>query len=151
MKLAEALVTRADLQKRIEQVKSRMLRNAKVQEGEQTAEDPNALLGEYDALSAELIQLIRRINVTNSAASVAGLSMTEALATRDVLKHRHAAHRELADAASAPHFALTRSEIRMKAAVAVPEIQQRADRIARELRELDARIQEANWQLELRD
>ncbi|NJL18401.1 MAG: DIP1984 family protein [Nitrospira sp.] len=151
MKLAEALTLRADTQKRIEQVKARMLRNARVQEGERPAEDPNVLLSEYDTLSAELVQLIRRINVTNAAASVAGLSMTEALATREVLKHRHAAHRDLAEAASAPQFAVTRSEIRVKAAVSVRDIQSRADQIARDLRELDARIQEANWQLELHD
>jgi hypothetical protein len=151
MKLAEALVQRADIQKRVEQVKARLLRNAKVQEGEKPAEDPQALLTEYDAMTAELIQLIRRINVTNSGATVAGRSLTEALAARDVLKHRHRTYRDLADAASVSQFTMTRSEIRLKAAVSVPEIQQRADAIARELRELDSRIQETNWQLELAD
>jgi hypothetical protein len=34
MKLAEALVQRADKKKRIEQLKQRILRNAKVQEGQ---------------------------------------------------------------------------------------------------------------------
>lgn len=43
MKLAKALVLRAEARKRIEQMKTRLLRNAKVQEGEQTAEDPNTL------------------------------------------------------------------------------------------------------------
>lgn len=151
MKLAEALALRADVQIRISQLKGRLLRNAKVQEGEKPAEDPNALLREYEALSAELIQLIRRINVTNSASTVAGRSMTEALAMRDVMKQRHGTYRDLAEAASASQFATTRSEIRFRAAVSVPDIQERADAIARELRELDSRIQEANWQLELRD
>jgi hypothetical protein len=149
MKLAEALARRADLQARIEQVKSRLVRNARVQDGEEPAEAPAVLLAEYDAMTSELIQLIRRINVSNSAANVAGRSMTEALAARDVLKHRHRTYRELADAASTSQFSVTRSEIRFKATVSVPEIQQRADAIARELRELDSRIQEANWQLEL--
>jgi hypothetical protein len=151
MKLAEALVLRADLQKRIEQVKARLLRNAMVQDGEKPAEDPVALLTEYDAMTAELIQLIRRINVTNSSAMVAGRSMTEALATRDVLKHQHATYRALAEAASVTQFAATRSEIRFRAAVSVSEVQQRADGIARTARELDSRIQESNWQLELLD
>jgi hypothetical protein len=151
MKLAEALALRADIQRRTEQVKARVLRNAKVQEGEKPPEEPTALLAEYDALTAELIQLIRRINMTNSAATVAGRTMTEALATRDVWKHRHGTYRDLADAASQQHFAMTRSEIRLKSTVSVEEIQQRADKIARELRELDSRIQEANWVLELAD
>ena len=56
MKLAEALSLRTDVQKRLEQLKTRLLRNATVQEGEIPAEDPNILLTEYDALSIELIR-----------------------------------------------------------------------------------------------
>jgi hypothetical protein len=43
MKLAEALLLRADCQKRIEQLKSRLLGSARVQEGEQPPEDPEKL------------------------------------------------------------------------------------------------------------
>ena len=46
MKLAEALALRADLKKRIDQVECRLVLNAKVQEGEAPAEDPEALLAE---------------------------------------------------------------------------------------------------------
>jgi hypothetical protein len=149
MKLAEALVLRADLQKRIEQVKARIVRNARVQEGSAPAEDPNALLAEYDAMSNELVELIRRINASNAAATVAGRSMSEALALRDALKHRHTTYREIAESASTMPFGITRSEIRFKPAVSVKGVQQRADAAARDLRELDTRIQEANWQFEL--
>lgn len=149
MKIAEALVLRSDHQKRIEQLKARLLRNAKVQEGEQPAEDPEALILEYEALASELVQLIRRINVTNSSASVAGRSMTQALAERDILKLRHAMHRELAQAATITQSVSTRSEVRFKGTVTVSVVQKKADAIAKELRELDARIQEANWLIDL--
>ena len=43
MKLAEALILRADCQKRIAQLKSRLLVNAKVQEGDAPAETPREL------------------------------------------------------------------------------------------------------------
>jgi hypothetical protein len=43
MKLAEALILRADLQKRIEQLKQRILNNVMVQEGDEPAEDPSQL------------------------------------------------------------------------------------------------------------
>ena len=43
MKLAEALILRADCQKRIAQLKSRLLTNAKVQEGDAPAEPPQEL------------------------------------------------------------------------------------------------------------
>lgn len=123
MKIAEALVLRADHQKRIEQLKARLLRNAKVQEGEQPAEDPEALILEYEALASELVQLIKRINVTNSSASVAGRSMTQALAERDVLKFRHTMYRDLAQAATITQSVSTRSEVRFKGTVTVSVVQ----------------------------
>lgn len=64
MKLAEALVLRGDLAKRLEQVRARALRNARVQEGDAPAEDPSALMSEYDRLADELESLISRINRT---------------------------------------------------------------------------------------
>jgi hypothetical protein len=149
MKLAEALTVRADLQKRIEQVRMRLNRNAKVQDGDAPAENPAALLTEFDAMTGELVAIIRRINATNSATHVGGRTMTEALALRDVLKIRHATYRDLAEAATVTQSIMTRSEVRFKPTVNVAEMQQRADAHARELRELDARIQEANWLVEL--
>ena len=48
MKLAEALQMRADLQRRISQLSGRLHNNARVQEGEQTPEDPEQLLMELE-------------------------------------------------------------------------------------------------------
>jgi hypothetical protein len=149
MKLAEALALRGDHQKRLEQLKARLLRNAKVQEGDDPAEDPKALLEEYEALAAALVQLIRRINLTNARASLGGRSVTEALAERDLLKQRHALYRELAQAATVTQAVATRSEVRFRSTVTVSAVQRQADTIAKELRELDARIQEANWTIDL--
>ncbi len=149
MKLAEALVIRADSQKRLEQLKSRLLRNAKVQEGEAPAEDPQALILEFESTANELVQLIRRINLSNSTAVVLGRTMTQALAERDVLKQRQAMYRDLAQAATVTQLVSTKSEVRFKGTVTVSVVQKKADASAKELRELDARIQEANWLIEL--
>ena len=54
MKLAQALVERADLQKRLAQLRRRLLLNAKVQEGEMPAEDPKELLRELEGCVSEL-------------------------------------------------------------------------------------------------
>ncbi len=149
MKLAEALGLRADSQKRVEQLKARLLRNAKVQDGEEPAENPEALISEYEALTATLVQLILRINLTNAAATVLGKSMTEALATRDILKLRHGMYRDLAQAATVTQSVATRSEVRFKGTVSVAAVQKKADETAKEFRELDARIQETNWRVDL--
>ena len=46
MKLAEALSIRKDLQKRIQQLETRIKSNVKVQEDEEPLEDPNELMKE---------------------------------------------------------------------------------------------------------
>lgn len=149
MKLAEGLVLRADAQKRLEQLKQRLVRSAKVQEGDKPAEDPVELLAEFEAVAGELIGLIQRINRTNAKVQFQGASLTDALAKRDVLRLRGAMYRELAQAAAITQSRASKSEVKFRSTVSVAKIQKQADSLAGELRELDARIQEANWQFEL--
>jgi hypothetical protein len=150
MKLAEALILRADCQKRMEQLKQRLLRSAKVQEGNEPAEEPKALLAELEKVSAELQGLIQRINRTNSATAFgSGMVLADALAVRDVLKLKQAAYRDLAQAAVVTQDRFTKSEIKFRSTVNIAEVQKIADGLAVEHRELDARIQEANWRTEL--
>ncbi|MBS1251872.1 MAG: hypothetical protein MAG451_00906 [Anaerolineales bacterium] len=150
MKLAEALILRADQQKRIEQLKQRLLRNAKVQEGDEPAENPQALLAELERVSEELEQFIQRINRTNSATELEPeLTLTDALATRDVLRLKHGIYRNLAQAATVTQDRYSRSEVKFKSTVRISDIQKQADQLAKEYRELDAKIQQANWQTEL--
>lgn len=65
MKLAEALQERADLNRKIEQLKSRLNNNVLVQEGEQTAESPEQLKQELDSSLERLAYLLAQINRTN--------------------------------------------------------------------------------------
>lgn len=150
MKLAEALILRADAQKRMEQLKQRLVRNAMVQEGDRPAEDPADLLREFERVADELTRLIQRINRTNSAITLGdGTTVSAALAERDVLGARQAVFRDLAQAASVDHARYSRSEVKFTSTVNVAGIQQRADDLARQRRELDAQIQQTNWSTEL--
>ena len=47
MKLAEALIERADLQRKIAQIEARMRQNVKVQEGDKPTESVDELLPQY--------------------------------------------------------------------------------------------------------
>jgi hypothetical protein len=67
MKIAEALALRADLQKRLEQLKQRLVKNARIQEGDTPEEDPVGLQAELEKSARELTVLIQRINRTNAA------------------------------------------------------------------------------------
>ena len=150
MKLAEALVLRADSQKRLEQLKFRLIRSAKVQEGDEPAENPQRLLAELEEVAQQLADLIRRINRTNSDSKLPdGATVSDALATRDVLLKRRSVYAELANAAAIGQERYSRSEVKFKSTVNVSEIQGDVDKLSREYRELDSRLQEANWVIEL--
>jgi hypothetical protein len=158
MRLAEALMERSDLQRRVESLRSRIQASARYQEGEDPAEDAAALLEEAVETVDRLAGLVTRINLTNTAAHLDdGTPLTSALARRDALRTRHGILVDAADAASgrggggsyAPRQ--MRSELRQIAALPIREVRDRADDTARELRELDARIQRANWEVELVD
>ncbi len=150
MKLAEALILRADHQKRIEQLRQRLLRNAKVQEGDEPAEDPGDLRSEFERVSNEFERLIQRINRTNARSSLdEQTTISDALAHRDVLALRHAVYRDLAQAATVTQERHTRSEVKFRSTVNIADIQRRADDMAKQYRELDMRIQEGNWRTDL--
>ena len=149
MKLAEALMERADLQKRLDQLRDRLRSNARVQEGEQPAEDPQALLRELESGIQRMEWLATRINLTNTRTQAAGESLTALLARRDAWRQETAMLREFLDAASALAERASRSEIKVQSTVHVAALQKTLDQKCKALRELDACIQAANWTTEL--
>jgi hypothetical protein len=150
VKLAEALQVRADIQRRVQQLRQRIAQSARTQEGETPPEDPNELLAEAGRLLDQLETLITGINRTNVATQVEpGLSLTDALARRDVLQLRRAILVEAANNASMRQDRFTHSELRVVTALDVAELHRQADGLAKQYRELDAKIQEVNWLTEL--
>ena len=124
MKLAGALQLRADAQKRLAQLRQRILLSARHQEGDQPPEDPQALLEEIDRVATELEDLIRRINRTNAATTFDDeRSLSDALAARDVLSIRRSVLADVASAASVRQDRLTRSEVKFVAALDVRDLQ----------------------------
>ncbi len=151
MKIAEALALRSDLQRRLEQLKQRLVKNARIQEGDVAAENPVELESELEEVAQQLTSMIQRINRTNAATRFGPRTLADALAERDVLKMRYNTYRELANAASTAQGRATRSEIKFVSTVSVAATQRKADDLAREYRELDTRIQEADWLTVLQD
>lgn len=150
MKLAEALAVRADAQRRLAQLKSRIGESARHQEGSDPSEDAGELLAEAERTLVELEHLMARINRTNLATEVEpGRTLTDALAARDVLAMRRKLYADTADAAVVRHDRWMRTEIRFVPAVDVRLLRSQADEVARAHRELDTRIQELNWLTEL--
>ncbi len=153
MKLAEALSLRADTQTRIGQLRDRLNRVARVQEGESPAEDPQTLLAELDRLVSTLTDLIKRINRTNAQTAFGenDETLTDALARRDVLTVESSVINGLINAATQNDFRYSRSEIKTVATVNIAALQKRSDDLARRHRDLDTAIQQANWTVDLLD
>lgn len=149
MKLAEALSLRADLQKRIANIGQRLNANAKVQEGDKPAEDPYQLLTELDEMIQKLEKLIARINRTNNLTLDGDSSLTELIAKRDALSYKISILREFLQNASAKVERYSNTEIRIESTVKVSKLQKQVDKLSKELRELDIRIQCLNWSTEL--
>jgi hypothetical protein len=150
MKLAEALAERSDCQNRLEDLRKRMVRTARVQEGEQPAEDSTELLKETERLFARLLELMSAINRTNAKTSFdKQRSISDAIAMRDVTAKKRDFLAGIADAASTRQDRYSKSEVKFVATFSVAQIQKQVDQLAKEFRELDTRLQELNWQTEL--
>jgi len=150
MKLADALMERADCHRRLEELKVRIIRNAKYQDGEKPSEDPKEILSEYEEVATKFEGLIVRINLTNNSTKLAdGTPMVEALARRDILKIKYALYTSLASEATPKQDRYSKKEIKFISAVSVKDTQQQADQLAKQYRELDALIQQTNWSTEM--
>ena len=149
MKLAEALQERADLNRSIQQLESRLSANAITQEGETPAEDPQELLSQLDRSIDRLEELTAAINLRNSQVQHEGETLTQMIARRDALTMRLRILREFANQASQTGRRARASEIRIVSAVNVKSLQKDLDNMSRELRLLDNAIQSLNWSTDL--
>lgn len=150
MKLAEALVNRSDLNRKIAQLKQRLERVVKVQEGEEPAERPEFLLQELERAVNEQTILIRAINRTNSSVAFnEDWSIADALAERDKMLQLRKLFSDLLEQASITQDRYSRSEVRFQRTVDVAQIQKQMDELSKSYRELDFKIQEKNWTVSL--
>ena len=149
MKIAEALILRTDIQKRIAQLKTRLNNNAKVQENEEPTENPELLLIELDSLISQLNDLIIKINKTNTLSKIDGISLVELIAKKDTLSQKAGILREFIEIASQKVNLYSATEIKVFSTVNVPAQQKQLDKLSKEIRETDTKLQQANWTIDL--
>ena len=149
MKLAEALILRADLQKRIEQLRTRLNNNAKVQENDIPAENPENLLTELDDCVIQLTSLIKRINKTNCNSFSGNISLSDMIAERDILTLKAGILRNFIEIAGRKVELYSNKEIRILSTVDVPSLQKELDDLSKKIRETDTELQRSNWNTDL--
>lgn len=151
MKLAEALSIRADLQKRVAQLKERIKESAKVQEGDEPCDNVEELYKELDEALVQLEDLIYRINITNVQIVQDGDSLTRLIAKRDVLSMRVKALKEVVNYVAANDIRFGRNELKYVRTIDIKVLRKEADTYAKQYRELDLKIQSLNWTVDLVD
>jgi hypothetical protein len=150
MKLAEALIERKALKTKMEELKSRIYKNAQTQEGDEPTEQPLELLNQLHEESVKFEKLIVRINKTNNDTLLNDKStLMEALAKRDMLKYEHFILTNLANKATPATDRYSNREIKFISTIDVKEIRKKADDIAKQYRLIDVKIQEKNWLTDL--
>ena len=149
MKLAEALILRADLQKRIDQLRVRLNNNAKVQENDEPSEKPEELLNELDSNINQLKVLIKQINKTNCVTISNGQTLADLIAERDTLTLKSNVLRGFLNIAGQKVNLYSTTEIKIMSTVDVPALQKELDLLSKKIRETDTELQQANWLTEL--
>jgi len=150
MKLAEALIKRGNLQKRIDALKEKLIRYAKVQEGEKPPEQPEEIYKELKGCLDELTVFVQRINKTNSEVMFDDKhSIADVLAYRDVLLQKYKILNKVIESATSLIDRYSKKEIKILSTIDVKVYQKDSDNVAKEYRELDLKIQEKNWHIEL--
>ena len=149
MKLAEALILRSDLQKRIEQLRVRLNNNAKVQENDRPSENPEELLNELDNNINQLKILIKQINRTNCVTVSSGQTLADLIAERDTLTLKSNILRGFLNIAGQKVNLYSTTEIKIMSTVDVPALQKELDQLSKKIRETDTELQQANWLTEL--
>jgi hypothetical protein len=150
MKLAEALLLRADILKKLASLRERILANAIVQEGDEPHEDPQKLIEESFAVLDGLESLAIKIHQANACHRVSdGRTLAEVIARRDTLAQRHSLLQQAIAGTKREPERYSMREIKWVAKVKVQSLQKQSEDLAKSLRELNAVIQETNWKAEL--
>ena len=129
MKLAEALNLRADLQKRIANLRERLIKNAKVQEGDTPLEDPNMILNELNDNIIELENIIKLINKTNSYTYIDNENISDIIAKRDTLGLKLSILRSFISESADKIERYSNKEIKILSTVNVAEKQKEIDNL----------------------
>ena len=150
MKLAEALLLRADMKKKLASLRERIASNAVVQENEKPHEDPNDLMKQSVGVLDELEDLVLRVNTANLVTMASdGRSLAKLIAHRDKLAQQHSLLQAAIAGTRKEPDRYSMKEIKWVATVNVSKLQSQSDDLAKQLRQLNVLIQEMNWKVEI--
>lgn len=155
MKLAEAILERVEISKRVNDLLQLLRDNAVVQDGDKPLESPTQLLTDLVTCYGRLEEFNRRINLTNNSTPFGPaedgkpLKICDALALREILDKEI---RELSSVAGAFKVNTSRysnTEIKSVVTMDPKVIRTMVDTLKNKRKDIDRKIQEINWKVEL--
>lgn len=149
MKLAEALIERAEIQKRNVQLFNRITSNVMVQEGDIPAEEPEELIAEYEENMKRLLFLVQKINKTNDTTLFGNGTVADAIAQRDNLKTKIGIYRSVYEAATIRQERYNTKEIKFVRCIDAKALQHTINELSKQYREIDTKLQGINWTVDL--
>jgi len=153
MKLAEALIERANLQRQNRGIVRHIDENVRLPEDEEPTGSVENLIKQYEANMLRLAELVRRINKTNCLTEMNGGTITDAIARRDCLNSQIKAYNDIYETVTSheQHGRYGSSEIRVKYVrhLDSKKLEDRIDHLSQEFRLLDTALQGMNWTVEL--
>lgn len=150
MKLSEALLLRRDLNNRLYQLRNEISSSVLVQEGDTWDRSITELFKEYDEINQQYSELVVAINQKNATVSLADstILLMEALEQREQLRRKHALLTQALDETKAAPR-MSRNEIRLVRTIDTKTLTKQLNATAKQLRELDGKIQQTNWLIDL--
>ncbi|OFI50456.1 hypothetical protein BG261_00825 [Floricoccus tropicus] len=152
MKLAELLMERKDIQIKLAEIKERMNSVVRIQEGDTPEIDPLVLIKQFEETNKRLVKVVETIEKANQETLMdKGKTLAQALVAREGLRRQHLFYTSVINQASEKVHRYSNSEIKDIVTVDLADLHKKKDQIAKKLREIDAKIQEKNWNIEVEE
>jgi len=149
MKLAEALIERADIQKRLQELRIQINGSLQTEEGEKPEESVESLMKQFEEITERMTSLVDRINRTNSQTETDKGTISFLLAKRDAIAQLKNQYQTLAGQSNPMRYGRTKDDIKFVLTFSPKKMRSKADALAKEHRELDTFVQGLNWTTDL--
>jgi len=150
MKLAEALTQRKSIKETAEILTRRAQEDILVEKGDMPAEDVASILNQIDTTLESFIELSYKINRANLENKLEDKPLYYWILKRDALILKHALYQRILDETSRrDSWGGGKSERKIVSTYSIKALRKKIDHIAKQVREIDAKIQYKNWQIEI--
>lgn len=152
IKLAEALLIKAEYEERLESLRSRLMVSAKVQDGNFPPEDPETLMADVQTCLDTLASLSKRISITQSQTLlVSRQTLADAIVDQEILLKKQSIYQSIIEAGIIPPDTYQGSNMRWLVTVNLAGLNRRIEEMIKEYRLLETEIQKVGWSTELVD